>query len=68
MKNMKLLGNEINTLDICDCIFAQETSPVAGTPVDVRSSRRWRRSGVWVFDSELSDDLHHYWLDSTGRI
>lgn len=68
LKNMKLLGNEINTLDICDCIFAQETSPVAGTPVDVRSSRRWRRSGIWVFDSELSDDLHHYWLGSTGRI
>jgi hypothetical protein len=67
LKNMKLLGNKINALDICDCIFAQETGPAAGTRTDVRSSRRWQRSGVWVFDPELSDDLHHYWFDSTGR-
>jgi hypothetical protein len=67
LKNMKLLENRINALDICDCIFAQETGPVAGTRTDVRSSRRWQRSGVWVFDPELSDDLHHYWRGSTRR-
>jgi hypothetical protein len=64
LKNMKLLGNKINVLDICDSIFAQETGPGAGTRADVRSSRKWQRSGIWVFDRDLSEELNRYWVYS----
>jgi len=67
LKSMKLLGNEINVLDVCDCIFAQETGPVAGSQADVRSSRKWQRSGIWVFDPKLSEDLDRYWVYSAWR-
>lgn len=67
LKGKRLLQNEINMLDICDCIFAQETGPAAVARVDVRSSRTWARSGLWVFDPELSGELNQYWLDSGSR-
>ena len=67
LKNMKLLENEINVLDICDCLFAQETGPAAGNQSDVRSSRKWQRSGVWVLDHDLPEDLNHYWVYSSWR-
>jgi hypothetical protein len=67
LKNMKLLKNEINVLDVCDCIFAQETGPIAGTRADVRSSRTWQRSRLWVFDAELPQDLNQYWFGSHSR-
>ena len=67
LENMKLLEEEINTLDICDCLFAQETGPAAAHRADVRSSRAWRRSGVWEFDPELSQELNQYWFSSSSR-
>jgi hypothetical protein len=67
LKSMTLLENKINVLDVCDCLFAQETGPLAGSRADVRSSRTWQRSGVWVFDAELPQDLNQYWFGSTSR-
>jgi hypothetical protein len=64
---MKLLERKINVLDICDCVFARETGPAAGSRADVRSSQTWQRTGTWVFDPELSEDLNQYWLGSSSR-
>jgi hypothetical protein len=63
LERRRLLEDKMNMLDICDCIYAQETGPVAGT-ADVRSSRTWQRSGVWVFDPDLSEELDRYWVYS----
>lgn len=63
LESRRLLGDKMNMLDICDCIYAQETGPVTGT-ADVRSSRTWQRSGVWVLDPDLSEELNRYWIYS----
>jgi hypothetical protein len=67
LKSRRLLGIDMNVLDVCDCIFSQELGSAAGLQVDVRSSQTWQRSEVWVADAKLSQELNRYWLVSSSR-
>jgi hypothetical protein len=67
LKSRKLLKIDMNVLDVCDCIFSQELGSVTGLQIDVRSSRTWQRSEVWVADPKLSQELNRYWLVSSSK-
>jgi hypothetical protein len=67
LRSRKLLKIDMNVLDVCDCIFSKELGSAAGLQVDVRSSRTWQRSEIWVADPKLSQELNHYWLVSYSK-